>query len=264
MRSGGSFDEGDDVSVTLGLTLLAVDTSSAFCSVALSHEGVVSGEHLMTEQSHSENVLPMVRRLLDARGMTVQDIDAFVVGVGPGGFTGVRLGVAVVQGLAYATGKSVIALPSLLALAQAAFEAQPVEMTVLVANDARMNQVYWAAYHFDAKGVYSEVQAPSLGVLDDVVACAELQGATTWPTMQLAGNAWTVFEAFKAWSLAHEAQGIRVAMMDHDAPNAQHLLPAAQLSFAANGGMPPHDVSPLYVRDKIAQTIAEREATKAI
>ena len=248
----------------MSATLLAVDTSSAYCSVALSHQGVVSGEHLMTEQSHSENVLPMVRRLLDARGMAVQDVDAFVVGIGPGGFTGVRLGVAVVQGLAYATGKQVIALPSLLALAQAAFETQPVEMTVLAANDARMNQVYWAAYHFDAAGDYSTVQAPSLGVLDDVVAFAELQGVNAQKTMQLAGNAWTVFEAFKAWSLAHEAQGIRVAVMNHDAPNALHLLPAAQRCFAVNGGLPPHDVSPLYVRDKIAQTIAEREAAKVI
>lgn len=248
----------------MSTTLLAVDTSSAYCSVALSHQGVVSGEHLMTEQSHSENVLPMVRRLLESRGMAVQDVDAFVVGIGPGGFTGVRLGVAVVQGLAYATGKQVIALPSLLALAQAAFETQPVEMTVLVANDARMNQVYWAAYHFDAAGDYSTVQAPSLGVLDDVVAFAELQGVNAQKTMQLAGNAWTVFEAFKAWSLAHEAQGIRVAVMNHDAPNALHLLPAAQRRFAVNGGLPPHDVSPLYVRDKIAQTIAEREAAKVI
>ena len=248
----------------MSTTLLAVDTSSAYCSVALSHQGVVSGEHLITEQSHSENVLPMVRRLLESRGMAVQDVDAFVVGIGPGGFTGVRLGVAVVQGLAYATGKQVIALPSLLALAQAAFETQPVEMTVLVANDARMNQVYWAAYHFDAAGDYSTVQAPSLGVLDDVVAFAELQGVNAQKTMQLAGNAWTVFEAFKAWSLAHEAQGIRVAVMNHDAPNALHLLPAAQRCFALNGGLPPHDVSPLYVRDKIAQTIAEREAAKVI
>lgn len=248
----------------MSATLLAVDTSSAYCSVALSHQGVVSGEHLMTEQSHSENVLPMVRRLLESRGMAVQDVDAFVVGIGPGGFTGVRLGVAVVQGLAYATGKQVIALPSLLALAQAAFETQPVEMTVLVANDARMNQVYWAAYHFDAAGDYSTVQAPSLGVLDDVVAFAELQGVNAQKTMQLAGNAWTVFEAFNAWSLAHEAQGIRVAVMNHDAPNALHLLPAAQRCFAVNGGLPPHDVSPLYVRDKIAQTIAEREAAKVI
>ncbi|AXF86112.1 tRNA threonylcarbamoyladenosine biosynthesis protein TsaB [Ephemeroptericola cinctiostellae] len=248
----------------MSATLLAVDTSSAYCSVALSHQGVSSSEHLMTEQSHSENVLPMVRRLLEARGMTVQDVDAFVVGIGPGGFTGVRLGVAVVQGLAYATGKPVIALPSLLALAQAAFESQPVEMTVLVANDARMNQVYWAAYHFDVAGAYSTIQAPSLGVLDDVIAFTELQEVAVRQTMQLAGNAWTIFEAFKAWSLAHEADGVRMAAMNHDAPNALYLLPAAQRSFAASGGVPPHDVSPLYVRDKIAQTIAEREAAKAI
>ena len=248
----------------MSATLLAVDTSSAFCSVALSHQGVNSNEHLMTEQSHSENVLPMVRRLLDARGMTAQDVDAFVVGIGPGGFTGVRLGVAVVQGLAYAMGKTVIALPSLLALAQAAFESQPVEMTVLVANDARMNQVYWAAYHFDAMGGYSTVQAPSLGGLDDVTAFFELQDVAARQTMHLAGNAWTIFEAFKAWSSVHEMDGVHLAMMNHDAPNALHLLPAAQLYFATSGGVQPHDVSPLYVRDKIAQTIAEREAAKSI
>ena len=254
MRSGGAVDEGDGMSATL----LAVDTSSAFCSVALSHAGAVSGEHVMTAQSHSENVLPMVRRLLDARGLTVQDVDAFVVGIGPGGFTGVRLGVAVVQGLAYATGKPVIGLSSLLALAQAAFAAQPAAMTVLVANDARMSQVYWAAYRFDAAGEYSTVQAPSLGVLADVTAFAASQEVST---LQLAGNAWMVFDAFKAWSVEHS---VRVAEMDHDAPNAIDLLPIAQRCFAEKAYVPPHAVSPLYVRDKIAQTIAEREAVKAV
>ena len=103
-----------------------------------------------------------------------------------------------------------------------------------------------------------------MGVLDEVVACAELQELAVRQTMQLAGNAWTIFEAFKAWSLAHEVDGVRVAVMNHDAPNALYLLPAAQRSFTAHGGVPPHDVFPLYVRDKIAQTIAEREAVKAI
>ena len=243
---------------------LALDCSTEVLSLALhTHSGVMACNTVGGGQT-SQSILREIDRLLSQAGVTWADIELLVCGRGPGAFTGVRVAVAVVQGLAYATGKQVIALPSLLALAQAAFETQPVEMTVLVANDARMNQVYWAAYHFDAAGDYSTVQAPSLGVLDDVVAFAELQGVSAQKTMQLAGNAWTVFEAFKAWSLAHEAQGIRVAVMNHDAPNALHLLPAAQRCFAVNGGLPPHDVSPLYVRDKIAQTIAEREAAKVI
>lgn len=241
----------------MSATLLAIDTSSQYCSVALSHKGHISGEHTMTEQSHSEHVLPMVRRVLANAGVSLADLDVFVVGIGPGGFTGVRLGVAIVQGLAYATGKQVVPLSSLLALAQAAYNSNRRAHKILVANDARMNQVYWAVYDFDAQGKSVAVQEPSLGDLTDIAAFADAQDLSNF---QLAGNAWATFTHFDEWRVEHE---LEVADVDQSAPNAADLLPAGQLGYALEDAIEPHHVSPLYVRDKIAQTIAERAATAA-
>lgn len=245
-------------------TLLSIDTSSGFCSVALEHDGQIFAEHELTEQSHSAHVLPMVRRVLNAGGLTVREVDALVVGVGPGGFTGVRLGVAVVQGLAYAADKPVVALSSLMALAQAAADSTGGDATVVVANDARMKQVYWAVYRFtseksrhDGGFSFEVLQAPSLGNLSDVSAWAV--GLDVSKTV-LAGNAWTVFDDFKAWQAEC---GFALALIDHAAPNAKYLLPIAQQHWAAGDMSRPHDVAPLYVRDNVAQTIAERAATAA-
>ncbi|TDR32207.1 tRNA (adenosine(37)-N6)-threonylcarbamoyltransferase complex dimerization subunit type 1 TsaB [Hydromonas duriensis] len=243
----------------MSAALLAIDTSSAYCSVALDVNGQVSTEHSPTEQTHSEHVLPMVRRLLEKQGMGLKNLDAFVVGIGPGGFTGVRLGVAVVQGLAYATGKPVIALSSLLALAQAAFKSRGQAGLVWVANDARMQQMYWAAYYFSDDGQYTVEHAPSLGVLSDLQNFAA--GLNAEASVSLAGNAWASFPDVQAWSVA---QGYLLADIDHAAPNAVDLLPLAQRCFREQRYQASHDIAPLYVRDKIAQTIAEREAAKLL
>lgn len=244
-------------------TLLSIDTSSGFCSVALEYNGRIFAEHELTEQNHSAHVLPMVRRVLGAGGLMVQDVDALVVGIGPGGFTGVRLGVAVVQGLAYAADKPVVALSSLVALAQAAADLSDGDVTVLVANDARMKQVYWAVYRFvkpshDGGFSLDVLQAPSLGDLSDIATrMVDLDVSAT----VLAGNAWSVFEDFNSW---HIERGFALAAIDHAAPNAAHLLPVAQQRWAAGDVSRPHDVAPLYVRDNVAQTIAERAAAKLL
>ncbi|GHA76144.1 tRNA (adenosine(37)-N6)-threonylcarbamoyltransferase complex dimerization subunit type 1 TsaB [Formosimonas limnophila] len=242
-------------------SILAIDTSSSHCSVALQTPAGVLSEHVATEQSHSEHILPMIRRLLDGVGVALADVDGFAVGVGPGGFTGVRLGVAVVQGLAYATGKTVVALSSLLALARAAWDARAEgvsAMTVAVANDARMSQVYWAVYRFEVEAadfVYREISAPSLCDVVDLPNQLSLLGEE----LTLAGNAFSVFDELTNWL---SSTGVTVAEIDHSAPNALYLLPLAQMAFAQGQAIAPHLVAPLYVRDKIAQTIAEREAAK--
>ena len=242
-------------------SILAIDTSSSHCSVALQTSAGVLSEHVATEQSHSEHILPMVRRLLDGAGVALADLDVFSVGVGPGGFTGVRLGVAVVQGLAYATEKSVVALSSLLALAQAAWDARAEgvsAMTVAVANDARMRQVYWAVYQFEVEVdgfVYHEISAPNLCDVVDLpnqLLALDIE-------LTLAGNAFAVFDELTNWA---SSAGVAVAEIDHSAPNALYLLPLAQMAFAQGQVVAPHLVAPLYVRDKIALTIAEREAAK--
>lgn len=242
-------------------SVLSIDTSSSYCSVALQTPAGVLNEHLVTEQSHSEQLLPMIRRLLEGAGVALADLDAFSVGIGPGGFTGVRLGVAVVQGLAYATGKPVVALSSLLALAHAAWAGRQEDvstMTVVVANDARMNQVYWAVYQFEDEAagfVYRELSAPNLCDVADLPNQLSFFGGA----LTLAGSAFSAFNELANWT---SNTGVSVAEIDHDAPNALHLLPLAQRAIHQGQTIVPHQLAPLYVRDKIALTIAEREAAK--
>ena len=238
-------------------TLLALDTSNQFCSVALLHNGVISELHERAEQQHSEVVLPMVRQVLDGAGIDLKHVDAFVVGIGPGGFTGVRLAVAVVQGLAFATRKLVMPLSSLLAMAQAVYVQQGVECVVTVAMDARMQEVYHATYRVNASGI-EELQAPSLSRIQDFIAAQN-----EWVHDQnfgVVGNAMVAFQQLVDWGIQHSAH---VWQIDHEAPHARDLLSAAQ-QLGTNGQMiAPEQIAPLYVRDKIAQTIAERAALKA-
>jgi tRNA threonylcarbamoyladenosine biosynthesis protein TsaB len=242
------------------LKLLAIDTSNQHCSVALWHNGTAFERHERAEMQHSETVLPLVREVLNAQGLSLHDLDALVVGIGPGGFTGVRLAVAVAQGLAFATDKKVIALSSLLAMAYAAFAAQSnagAPLTVTVAMDARMQEIYCATYHITHDG-FITIQAPSLLPVADFMA-HNLYGLTQ-PNHVLVGNAVAAFSDLAQWCAAHQ---VKIADIDHSAPHAADLMPAAQIAFHAGQAILPDDIAPLYVRDKIALTFDERAALKA-
>ncbi|MCE1160555.1 MAG: tRNA (adenosine(37)-N6)-threonylcarbamoyltransferase complex dimerization subunit type 1 TsaB [Burkholderiales bacterium] len=231
-------------------TLLALDTSNQYCSVALQARGQVTACHEWSEQKHSAIILPMVRELLAQAKVTLADLDAIVVGVGPGGFTGVRLAVAVAQGLAFAISKPVLAHSSLEAMAVSAFALGHSE--VIVAMDARMQQVYWAHYRW-ADGCLQICTAPSL---DDVAAFTEYIRVIDKPCA-VVGNAPQVFD-----EVAHACHqpNIAIAKVDHSAPHAAYFFTVANPAWSAGRATPPEQVQPLYVRDKVAMTIAEREA----
>ena len=231
-------------------TFLALDTSNQYCSLALQARGQVFARHEWSEQKHSAMILPMVRELLAQADVTLADLDAIVVGVGPGGFTGVRLAVAVAQGLAFAMNKPVLAHSSLEAMAVAAFALGHRE--VIVGMDARMQQVYWAHYQF----IDGQLHASTAPSLDDVVVFAEHIRAVNQPCA-LVGNAPQVFD--EVTRVCAQAN-ITIADIDHSAPHAEHLLPVANAAWREGCAIPPEQVQPLYVRDKVAMTIAEREA----
>lgn len=242
------------------LKLLAIDTSNQHCSVALWHNGTAFERHERAEMQHSETVLPLVREVLNAQGLSLNDLDALVVGIGPGGFTGVRLAVAVAQGLAFATDKKVIALSSLLAMAYAAFAAQSnagAPLTVTVAMDARMQEIYCATYRINHDG-FTTIQAPSLLPVADFMA-QNLHGLTQAQHV-LVGNAVAAFGDLAQWCAAHQ---IHIANIDHSAPHAADFVPAAQIAWQTGQAILPDNIAPLYVRDKIALTFDERAALKA-
>lgn len=127
--------------------LLALDTSTDACSVALYANGAVSSLFEVAAKSHTQRLLPMVDEILSAQGYSLSDLDAIAFGRGPGSFTGLRICMGVVQGLAFGANIPVIPVSTLEAMALGHYRAHPEnKLPVLVALDARMNEVYWSAY----------------------------------------------------------------------------------------------------------------------
>jgi len=127
--------------------LLAVETSTEICSVALYSDGDCSEYYENAPMRHAELLLPAVQTLLDGAGLPLAGLDAIAFGRGPGSFTSLRIGIGVVQGLAWGAGLPVIPVSSLAAVAQAAIAVTTAEIsTICVAMDARMQEVYTANF----------------------------------------------------------------------------------------------------------------------
>jgi tRNA threonylcarbamoyladenosine biosynthesis protein TsaB len=128
------------------MRILALDTSTDVASVAISENNVIIGEFSCNKgKTHSQKLMPMVKSLLDKVGLCAADMDAFSAAVGPGSFTGLRIGVTTVKAMAFAAGKPVISIPTLDALA---YNLPVPASMVCPVIDARNNQVYTAVYRF--------------------------------------------------------------------------------------------------------------------
>jgi tRNA threonylcarbamoyladenosine biosynthesis protein TsaB len=127
-------------------TLLALETSTAACSIALMVRGVVHSDHRIVPREHNRLVLPMIDALLASAGVDRRDLDAIAFGRGPGSFTGVRIAAGIAQGIALGLSLPVIPVSSLAALAQAAFEAHPHARGVLATIRSRADEIYVAGY----------------------------------------------------------------------------------------------------------------------
>ncbi len=127
--------------------VLAVDTSTDACSVALLHDGNVYSSHELMPREHTLNILPMVEALLAENGVAVSQVEGFIVGAGPGSFTGLRIAFGVVQGLAFACNKPVAVISTLSALAYQAVQLSELkEGSMLTTIDARMKELYWSRF----------------------------------------------------------------------------------------------------------------------
>jgi Inactive homolog of metal-dependent proteases, putative molecular chaperone len=130
-------------------TLLALDTATEACSVALLHDGKVTSHYEVIPRMHAQKLLPMIKQLLANSGVALNALDAIAFGRGPGAFTGVRIAIGVVQGLAFALERPVLPVSNLAALAQGALREHGVQQ-VAAAIDARMDEVYWGCYKAEA------------------------------------------------------------------------------------------------------------------
>lgn len=232
------------------MKLLAIETSGEQGSVALLWDESLLEEMLEGHARHSEFLLPVIRRLLAEAGLSLRQLDAVAFGAGPGAFTGLRLACGVAQGLALGTGLPLIPVGSLQALALQA-PAGP----VLVAADARMGEIYAAAYLND--GVEPrEVAPPRCLPPEDL----------EFPAQANAGRAWfgagSGFAAYPARIPAALYQAL--AGVDGQAvPKARAIAQLAAQRVVRGETVTAAQAAPLYVRDKVALTSAERLARGA-
>lgn len=242
------------------MNILAIDTSSSWCSVAfLLGEKDPIFRHEESGSSASQILLPWIQALMQQHQIEWQDIDAIAVSQGPGAFTGVRLGVGVAQGLAMANAKPLIPVPSLDGMVNYRYHQKDPAWSedgfALVAIDARMDEVYWAIYQ-------NSKNSPPIRQGD--IKLSSVVEMDPQDAHVFAGNAFSVYQTKIMTDLlplkANKAKQAWIFQADLQA-NALGVAYAAR-SLSARGEFLPQDCQPLYIRDKVAQTTAEREERK--
>jgi len=221
------------------MRILALDTSTEACSVALLLDGEVRVRAEITERSHAELVLPMVDELLAEAGLTLGDLDGIAFGRGPGAFTGLRIAAGVVQGLAFGADLKVAPVSSLAAVA-AQVPGVPGE-SVLVCNDARMGEVYWAVFRLEADGSVTVLLQDSVSPPDRVGEGAALLS-------HAAGNALARHPL-----LAERLRSLGLRLHEGLLPRADAIARLGARMLAAGEGLPADQALPVYVRDDVAR-----------
>ena len=222
------------------MNLLAFDTSTEYLSVALSHGERHFQRAMLAGQQHSSLLLPWIAELLAEAGLELAQLDAIVYGNGPGAFTGLRIGAGVAQGLALGSGVPLLGIGSLPTLAEQSGGDQ-----VLTVIDARMNEAYLAAWQRQVDGWWP-LLAPQLVRADN---------APTLPEGDWVGIG-------SGFALPWIAQRYPLAATPrHEAPDAVAMLRLAARQLEREGTHTSTQVELLYLRNQVAQTVAERAGT---
>lgn len=240
------------------MNLLAIDTSTEFCSVAASRGAELFSRHELAGRRQAERILDMIGEVLKEARLEIAEIEGIAYGAGPGAFTGLRIAAGVTQGLALARGIGVVGVGTLLALTEqaaqetveeAAQEATAKEAAcgrIIACLDAHMGEVYHAAYRRAGAG-WQEVSAPGLYKPEAV----PLVSGTDWLGC---GNGFAAYRERLAARLAECVSAIRPGTN----PTARAVLKLATPRFAAGEASDAATALPVYLRDKVALKTSER------
>ena len=247
------------------MRLLAIETSTEACSVAVMAGGEVAERYELAPRRHAELVLPWAEALLADAGLRRAALDAIAVRRGPGAFTGVRLGISIAQGIALALDRPLVPVSTLAVLALGGLRgpgdagargtadagaAASAGDLVLAAIDARMGEVYAGAFARDGKGLRAldreRVSAPE---------AVEPPAGGPWNGV---GTGFAAAESALARHLHDRLVSVDAAAL----PRAGDLARLAAIELAAGGGVAPERVEPAYLRDSVALTLAEQAAAR--
>jgi tRNA threonylcarbamoyladenosine biosynthesis protein TsaB len=232
------------------MKILAIDTATEACSAALYIEDKASNNSITTQyqlapREHSRLILKMIDDLLVQAELTVSDVDAIAFGCGPGSFMGLRIAAGVVQGIAFAHDMPVIPVSTLKAIAQRAYE-QTENKNILVAIDARMDEVYWAKYSLQDNGwlLEGEEQVVSPDKLD--LAELHSEPARIWAG---AGTGWASY----ADRLLSDSGLTLQARLDECFPSAEVIAKLAIDELRDGNTVPAAQAIPVYLRNDVAR-----------
>ncbi len=230
------------------MKLLALDTATEACSVALMIDGQLLSRYDVAGRSHTARLPSMLQSVMAEAGLSYAQLDGYVCGVGPGSFAGVRIGVGFIKGLALAHERPVVAVSSLQMLALPALDAGAAR--VLTAIDARMDEVYFAAWSRSDNGL------PQMLTPAQVAAPAQIgPHAGAW---HAAGSGWQSYA-----DVLRAATGATLETVDGAAlPRAADALRIARPRFVAGDIISAADLLPDYLRNKVALTMREQAARR--
>jgi len=224
------------------ITLLALDTSTEACSVALWHKGEKTHLDELAQRTHTKRILPMVDELLANSGINLKQVNALAFGRGPGSFTGVRVGTGIAQGLALGADLPVIAVSNLTAMAQAAFELFQAE-NVAAAIDARMNEVYFSQIKREkVRSELGEFFQWNPVIEEQVCQPEKVLEQLSDLTAYRVGTGWAAYPQFKDSGL----EGSDIIL-----PSAQYMLELALTDYAQNKVISALEIEPVYLRNEV-------------
>ena len=229
------------------MNILAIDTATEACSVALQHNGTRITRFEICPQQHSQRLLPMVDEVLKEANITLNDLDLLAFGRGPGSFTGVRIATGMIQGLALGTGLKVAGISTLEAMAvETAAKINDESALIAVASDARMDEVYFAVYSHTPDGVNRIIDEQ---VCPPEMALEQLDSMDQEVSKKIvtAGTGWTAYEKLSEW----RANTCGESHEEVSLPNAEYMLSLASKAQETGDVFDAVNVEPVYLRDKV-------------
>lgn len=223
--------------------ILAIETATSACSVALNFDGAVFERQEEGASIHSQVLLEMIQSVLSEAKLTVKDLDSVAVSRGPGSFTGLRIGIGVAQGIAYGANCPMIGVSSLKTLANQATE----EGLIIAGIDARMNEIYWGVFEktTDSLKQIGDAQVSAPETIQLPIANKESDAKHVY----LVGNAWEEYKQSLLIDLIIGTKRLEQVIV----PNAMSVLQLAQTAYAGEEWVSPLAFMPEYIRDNVAE-----------
>lgn len=237
-----------NLEVSMPIRILALDTATEACSVALYNDGELTSFFEVCPQKHTQRILPLIDRLLAESGITLNQLDALAFGKGPGSFTGVRIGIGIAQGLALGVGLPLIGVSTLQTMAEGCKRVNNAHQ-VLSGIDARMGEIYLGCYKIKQNNYWQDQQPEAVLTPQQLISqLSELDLQSEW---LLAGTAWLAYP-----DLAKQVQDkIPACQLVHSSieyPSALDMLPLALQAWQDGLAAPVAQVEPSYLRNNVA------------